>query len=363
MIQSILFFLLGFLCAGFLALMIAPVVWRRAVNITRKRVESSIPLTLSEIQAEKDAMRADFAMAVRRLEQKLQAASDKAARQAVEIGRRQEDIKALVADRDAGREKASSLEAEIDALERRLEQTRQELVQTAERLSAARTRIDEQADELNKLGTLYDDASFAASSRQIELVARETEIEKLSGDLTAARNASRDAERKMQETAAENRKLGAEAESTRKKVAELERKMARMITRLTDAEERLERRNKELARLRGQLKPAAAAPSAGDPGEGAMAEHEPVDTRLEALEQENRELRRLLETGGTAGEDERLREQMQELAAEVVAMAARLEEPDAQIKQLVEAAPSGPYAAPASLADRIRALQNRVEAG
>lgn len=361
MIQSILFFLLGFLCAGFLALMIAPVMWRRAVNITRKRVESSIPLTLSEIQAEKDAMRADFAMAIRRLEQRLQAAGDKVAKQAVQLGRRHEEMKALAADRDAGREKAAALEADIATLTGRLEQTQQELVQTAERLSSARARIEEQADELNKLGTLYDDASFAASSRQIELVARETEIEKLSGDLTAARNASRESERKMRETITENRQLRAEAESTRKKVAELERKMARMITSLTDAEERLERREKELARLRRQSRAGgAAATSAGE----TESELEPIETQLETLERENRELRRLVDAGGSSDEAEKLREQMHELAAEVVAMAARLEEPDSKIAQLVETAPSaGPNGAPTSLAERIRALQNRVEAG
>ena len=36
MIQSILFFALGFLCAGFLALMVAPAVWRRAVRLTQE---------------------------------------------------------------------------------------------------------------------------------------------------------------------------------------------------------------------------------------------------------------------------------------------------------------------------------------
>ncbi len=68
MIQSILFFALGFLCAGFLALMVAPAVWRRAVRLTRRRIEASVPLSLGEIQADKDRIRAEFAMSIRRLE-------------------------------------------------------------------------------------------------------------------------------------------------------------------------------------------------------------------------------------------------------------------------------------------------------
>ena len=56
MIESILFFSLGFLCAGFLALMVAPSIWRRAVSMTRRRIEASVPLSLSDIEADKDLL-------------------------------------------------------------------------------------------------------------------------------------------------------------------------------------------------------------------------------------------------------------------------------------------------------------------
>ncbi|TIT21426.1 MAG: hypothetical protein E5W70_16820, partial [Mesorhizobium sp.] len=99
MVQSILFFVLGFLCAGFLALMIAPAVWRRAVALTRKRVEGSMPLTLAEIQADKDRIRAEFAVSVRRLEMTVKSLREKAAEQLVEIGRDREALKELAAER------------------------------------------------------------------------------------------------------------------------------------------------------------------------------------------------------------------------------------------------------------------------
>ena len=100
MIQSILFFILGFLCAGFLALMVAPAIWRRAVALTRKRIEASVPLTLAEIQADKDRMRAEFAMATRRLEINVKNFREKAAAQIVEINRNREELKQLMAERN-----------------------------------------------------------------------------------------------------------------------------------------------------------------------------------------------------------------------------------------------------------------------
>ena len=52
-------------------------------------------MTLDEIQADKDRMRAEFAMSARRLEMSAQALRDKNAAQIVEIGRGHEEIKAL----------------------------------------------------------------------------------------------------------------------------------------------------------------------------------------------------------------------------------------------------------------------------
>ena len=95
MIQSILFFTLGFLCAGFLALMVAPAIWRRAVALTRKRIEASVPLSLTDIQADKDRMRAEFAMSTRRLEMSIKALKDKATAQVIEINRNREELKRL----------------------------------------------------------------------------------------------------------------------------------------------------------------------------------------------------------------------------------------------------------------------------
>ncbi len=49
-------------------LMIVPLVHNRAVRLTTKRLEAATPLSMAEIQADKDQLRAEFAMAARRLE-------------------------------------------------------------------------------------------------------------------------------------------------------------------------------------------------------------------------------------------------------------------------------------------------------
>src|SRR5690349_17942790 len=68
LIENIMYFALGLLVAGLLALVIMPAVWRRAVRLTKRRIEAATPITMAEFRADKDQLRAEFALSTRRLE-------------------------------------------------------------------------------------------------------------------------------------------------------------------------------------------------------------------------------------------------------------------------------------------------------
>ena len=68
MIEQIMYFGLGFFAASLLALIIVPFVHGRAARLTMRRLDASTPLSLAEMQADKDQLRAEFAMSTRRLE-------------------------------------------------------------------------------------------------------------------------------------------------------------------------------------------------------------------------------------------------------------------------------------------------------
>ncbi len=60
MIELIMYFGIGFLTASLLALVSIPLVHTRAVRLTMRRVQAGIPLSMAEIQADKDHLRAEF---------------------------------------------------------------------------------------------------------------------------------------------------------------------------------------------------------------------------------------------------------------------------------------------------------------
>ena len=91
-------FALGFLSAGLLTLLFLPAFWRRAVRLSTRRLETQMPLTMSEIVTERDQLRASFATEQRRLEQKIEDIAEQRAHDLGELGRRTTRIAALEAD-------------------------------------------------------------------------------------------------------------------------------------------------------------------------------------------------------------------------------------------------------------------------
>lgn len=376
MVQSVLFFVLGFLCAGFLALMVAPAIWRRAVALTRKRVEGSIPLTQTEIQADKDRIRAEYAMSTRRLEISVKALREKAAEQLVEINRGREALKGLAVERTDKNQALTELGAKNEALRQR----EGELQQLSERLKETERKLEKRALELQKLELMYDDASFSSSSRQIELVARESEMQKLASDIALLRGQRKEADRRAQEIAAESKAARDTLKAEKKRTAELDKKVERLLATLADREDKLDRREKELARMREKSKAEDSAPAlrlVGKGGETAKSDdldkaiakldsdRERLEARLTALARENKRLKAdltaLAASNPTDGSSA-LREQMNELAAEVVHLTAKLEGPGSPIAKAL-AAPSDARSGNRSLADRVRDLQKADAAG
>ncbi|KQZ14368.1 hypothetical protein ASD44_10010 [Mesorhizobium sp. Root554] len=382
MVQSALFFILGFLCAGFLAVLLGPAIWRRAVRLTQRRVEASLPMTLAEIQADKDRARADHAMAVRRLEVTNKALQEKAATQTVEIARGHEDLKASKASLTAREEAASQLEARIAALEAELGRREEQIQLGSEKLAKAEQALKQRETALGELEKLYDEASFSSSNRQIELVARESQIDKISGDVSQLRSQRKEADRRYQLALEETRRAQEELKAEKTKSGELDKKLERLLATLADRDDKLERREKDLQRLRERTPGANIMTNDGgepvstaddfagvvtpandaDPAQAKVeADRRRLEQRLTVLARENKRLRSELAGEGQRGTlagDAELREQISELAAEIVNLTIRLEGPESPAAKVVGGpAKSGVDGSP-SLADRIRALRD-----
>jgi chromosome segregation ATPase len=95
MIESIMYFGLGFFAAGLSMVLFVPLVHGRAVRLTTRRLEAALPSSLAEIAAVKDLQRAEFALSTRRLETKLDELKNKDVSQRAELGRKTDSVNRL----------------------------------------------------------------------------------------------------------------------------------------------------------------------------------------------------------------------------------------------------------------------------
>ncbi|HTV36622.1 MAG TPA: hypothetical protein VMF12_09330 [Xanthobacteraceae bacterium] len=98
MIEWLMLLGIGFLAGSLAMLAFVPVVHQRAVRLTMRNLVEATPLAMTEIRAEKDHLRAQFAMAVRRLEVNVEDMKTKGASQLAEIARKHAEIGGLKAE-------------------------------------------------------------------------------------------------------------------------------------------------------------------------------------------------------------------------------------------------------------------------
>ena len=103
-IEMIMLAGLGFLTAALLALFLAPLYRRRSGRLAIDALKRTMPLTEAEIRADKDRVRAEYAILIHKLEMKVDEATDAAARQKVELNRRDAAISEL--EEEVGRQRA-----------------------------------------------------------------------------------------------------------------------------------------------------------------------------------------------------------------------------------------------------------------
>ncbi len=100
MIESLMLCGIGGLTGCLLMLMFVPLVHQRAVRLTKQQIVDATPLMVNEIQADKDHLRAEFAMSVRRLEISLEEMRAKAASRYGDIHKQNAEISRLQVELD-----------------------------------------------------------------------------------------------------------------------------------------------------------------------------------------------------------------------------------------------------------------------
>ncbi|PCJ89128.1 MAG: hypothetical protein COA52_12350 [Hyphomicrobiales bacterium] len=173
MIEAALFISLGALSVGLLLFAIIPVVSRRSRSLAIKELERQAPVSFAEITAQKDQMRAHFAVELNRMEKRM--------------NKLQEDTHTHRIDSERWRTHAEHLELDFERLTA-------EYSELKLRLSTIETELDQQstiAKDALKTPTGVEKKKFYALETEVaELIAAENaaklEIVALKSELTSS---------------------------------------------------------------------------------------------------------------------------------------------------------------------------------
>lgn len=178
---------LGFLTAALLALFIAPLYRKRVARLTTDMLKRSMPLTEAEIRADKDRLRAEYAIRIHKLEVAVDEAAEASARQMVELNRRDAAISELEGEVAHQR---SALEEHENA-RRVLEQTIMDRLPKVEhRLAEARKLLFQRDREIVTLSQSSEKQSRALEEATLINTQQTDEVHRLKAALNtrAARN-------------------------------------------------------------------------------------------------------------------------------------------------------------------------------
>jgi chromosome segregation ATPase len=416
MIEPIMYIGIGFLVAGLLVIGVIPLVHARAVRLTMRRLEALTPMSMAEIQADKDQLRAEFAMAMSRLEMTIEQMKARTTSQLAEIGRKSEAIGRLKFELGEKTAAVLSLEAKERQLTEDLKGLEAELAARSGVLETTEGSLAGTQTELAELSARLHQNSMASEGQRVELAALRAQTEVLRNEIQSYETEITDLRdrlgRKTAEAASLSQQLdaerglteplgsrvgeldrllvaqSAEAETLGRRVEELGAQLGEQGQLLADREHLAERLRNEVvaarkaeAELRAELTDTENRYRSAS--ETLAAEKSLIESELRRSHEERDKLQRELGAlkrdvqnaiANEGVENAALRERINEVAAQVVRLTATLEGPDSPIGTILEgghaaaAAASGANgasqpAAPrageprASLEDRIRALQ------
>ena len=238
MIEPIMYLAIGFLVSMLFGLMIVPLVHNRAVRLTTRRMEAATPLSMAEIQADKDQLRADFAMSARRLELSVEQLRAKTASQLAELGKKSDAINRMKLELSEKTATIFSLEAREKSMKDQLRGTEEEFAAKTQLLRGAEQELIEKQAELAKLNHDLSDKAMMADSRQVELVAVRAQIDALQARVG-------EAEKEFTETGKRLEQERSQSEAASRELAEARERVDSLNHRVTDLDQQLTLQVKE----------------------------------------------------------------------------------------------------------------------
>src|SRR6266849_3047957 len=347
MVETIMYFGIGFLCASLFGLVLIPLVHNRAVRLTMRLLEAATPLSMAEIQADKDQLRAteqEYTVKTTSMRETELALAEKAAaltKLTSELGERS-------AMTESQKVEIVALRTQVDALKNQLDRFEKDVKDTEDRLTRERGDADAATKELSDERGKVENLGNRVAQLERQLVAQTTEAEIFNRRVQDLEGRLTEQGRLLVEREYAANQMREQLDAAGKTETDLRAELASMDGRSRESVDAIKAENIRLETELGQVR----------------------DERSR-LQQEIASMKRDAEASWASErvESALLRERINDIAAEVARLTMTLEGPNSPIEAILAAEATQPKStngskegehAQGNLADRIRALQSKA---
>ena len=330
-IEIIMYVALGFATAALIAVLLGGLVWNVAIGVGRRRAQrTAITPAVSELQAERNQLRADKAMLARRVELRLDDLKKEVVEHMAEVARSRNRIDWLgseIARRDA-------MVAERD---REIARLRDQVAGLEAELTTRTTNLHELQEEHGKGGQANATLSQQLAERDRHIERLRAEVDRLGAARSEAVSRERTVQERLKERIEDLSALSRQIEAQRREL------VVRQSQSLALRETMTERQRVEWGGEWGEPdRVDTTAEEAREPTDGEQRPAVPLERRVEDAERQTSDLQNELDRL-----DEIWAAKLAEVARAVATEPAATEAGDDAVTSLSIAGPTGPHDAPA----------------
>lgn len=257
-------------------LVVVPMIWRRAVRLTEKRVLGEIPISYTELQAEKDMQRAEQAITQRRLEVSVDSQREQLTLNSIKIDRLKQNIE----------ERDSTITNHLQSianLEERLSKQKDDFLHQTGQLEQSRSSLAQAKDQIGdleltkmELETQILHLETEQSEQKVELVAQFARIEALRGEISELSQSLKTETDEKKEALSKLNQKSSEFDRTKDRLEQQDDKLNSLQTKMAD-------KDSDIATMQQRLKRMQETRAATSPDTNArLAETEARRVEAEA---------------------------------------------------------------------------------
>jgi DNA repair exonuclease SbcCD ATPase subunit len=175
-IETIMLVALGFAVAALIALFLGRFAWVFALGLGKQRMQRAAPTTIAELKADRDRLRAEYAMLSRKLELRMTDLKTKLAEQMAEVSRNRNRMDHLISELRTRDKLLNERDNELQSLRIQLAPLETELTARTAAVQQLKEQLRSRDEEVQKLVLTLEKLRAELTERNRQIAAMKREI-------------------------------------------------------------------------------------------------------------------------------------------------------------------------------------------